>query len=118
MTGKPTIRTAASVAFIDINTMAYEAVKGLWDRMGIWDTEWGVMPGMSWMHERPPKWTPRADSIAAHAREHSFAVAEVEAEAQRLFPKQPSPVAVPGRLKPPNHSTIGAYSAQRRAPIG
>lgn len=86
MTGKPTIRTAASVASIDINTMAYEAVKGLWDRMGIWDTEWGVMPGMSWMHERPPKWTPRADSIAAHAREHFSPSLKSKQKPKDFFP--------------------------------
>lgn len=82
---------------VDVNTVAYEAVKERWDRMGIWDPEWGVMPGMSWMHERPPAWTPQDISKGAHAEEYSFPVAEVEAEAQRLFPKRPSPVTISER---------------------
>lgn len=42
------------------------------------------------MHERPPNQTVRPDPLPAHAREHSFAIAEAEAEARRL-PKVPNP---------------------------
>ncbi|CEJ62750.1 hypothetical protein PMG11_11241 [Penicillium brasilianum] len=37
----------------DINTRAYEKVKQAWVTRGIWDSEWGTLPGMIWKHERP-----------------------------------------------------------------
>ncbi|KAI9889119.1 MAG: hypothetical protein M1814_005780 [Vezdaea aestivalis] len=37
----------------DINTMAYENVKSTWTERGIWNTKWGILPGMSWKHEQP-----------------------------------------------------------------
>ncbi|KAH0832574.1 hypothetical protein FOPE_01167 [Fonsecaea pedrosoi] len=37
----------------DINTRAYEVVKNTWHRRKIWNEAWGVMPGMSWKHEKP-----------------------------------------------------------------
>ncbi|KAI3321946.1 hypothetical protein HD806DRAFT_545617 [Xylariaceae sp. AK1471] len=37
----------------DINTTAYENVKNTWTRRGIWNGRWGVLPGMSWKHEKP-----------------------------------------------------------------
>ncbi|KAI0433084.1 hypothetical protein F5Y09DRAFT_300236 [Xylaria sp. FL1042] len=37
----------------DINTEAYEKVRDIWIKRGIWDKKWGSMPGMSWKHERP-----------------------------------------------------------------
>lgn len=37
----------------DINTRAYENVKASWIKRGIWKKEWGIMPGMVWMHELP-----------------------------------------------------------------
>jgi hypothetical protein len=37
----------------DINTTAYERVKSAWIKRRIWDTKWGVLPGMSWKHEQP-----------------------------------------------------------------
>ncbi|KAI4253771.1 MAG: hypothetical protein L6R42_007458 [Xanthoria sp. 1 TBL-2021] len=91
ISGKPTIQKAAVSASLDINTKAYEAVKSSWIRQDIWDTEWGIMPGMTWMYERPPDQTVRADPTPAHARENSFAILELEAEARRLFPKPPTP---------------------------
>ncbi|KAI4259819.1 MAG: hypothetical protein L6R42_004382 [Xanthoria sp. 1 TBL-2021] len=90
ISGEPTIQKAAVSASLDINTKAYEAVKSSWIRQDIWDTEWGIMPGMTWMHERPPDQTVRADPTPAHARENSFAIVELEAEARRLFPKPPT----------------------------
>ena len=35
----------------DINTRAYENVKSSWIKRGIWNTGWGILPGMSWKHE-------------------------------------------------------------------
>ncbi|KID83907.1 hypothetical protein MGU_08879 [Metarhizium guizhouense ARSEF 977] len=43
----------AATASIDIYTKAYEDVKNIWVERGIWDARWGILPGMSWKHERP-----------------------------------------------------------------
>lgn len=37
----------------DINTIAYENVKNTWNKRGIWNKRWGLLPGMSWKHEEP-----------------------------------------------------------------
>ncbi|KAH8727585.1 hypothetical protein GQ44DRAFT_90893 [Phaeosphaeriaceae sp. PMI808] len=37
----------------DINTMAYENIKNTWTMRGSWNRKWGILPGMSWKHERP-----------------------------------------------------------------
>lgn len=36
----------------DINTQAYTLVKDQWTTAGLWIDEWGILPGMSWLHER------------------------------------------------------------------
>lgn len=36
----------------DINTQAYTLVKDKWMSAGLWIDEWGILPGMSWLHER------------------------------------------------------------------
>ncbi|CAL8578054.1 hypothetical protein XPA_003856 [Xanthoria parietina] len=95
ISGEPALQQAAVSAPLDINTKAYEAVKSSWVRDNVWDAEWGILPGMTWMHERSPNQTVRPDPLPAHAREHSFAIAEVEAEARRLFPNPPTPPAWP-----------------------
>ncbi|KAI4228911.1 MAG: hypothetical protein L6R40_008095 [Gallowayella cf. fulva] len=101
--GEPTIQKAAASASLDINTKAYDNIKALWVQAGIWDPEWGVMPGMSWMHERPERlWkeAPDTDTVHAHLRPGSFAIAEVEAEAERLRPPPPDYASI--RFKPNN----------------
>ncbi|KAL8725830.1 MAG: hypothetical protein Q9166_007117 [cf. Caloplaca sp. 2 TL-2023] len=50
---KTKVREAAASDELDINTKAYENVKRLWEERRIWDIKWGIMPGMSWKHERP-----------------------------------------------------------------
>ena len=37
----------------NMNIMAYEMVKDKWTKKGIWNKKWGVLPGMSWKHEKP-----------------------------------------------------------------
>ena len=37
----------------DANSKAYENVKKSWVEQNIWDERWGLLPGMSWMHEEP-----------------------------------------------------------------
>lgn len=36
-----------------VNTRAYEIVKSTWMKRGIWNEDWGILPGMSWKHEAP-----------------------------------------------------------------
>ncbi|KAH7376232.1 hypothetical protein B0T11DRAFT_271871 [Plectosphaerella cucumerina] len=36
----------------DVNSRAYKHVKAKWVKRGIWNDNWGVLPGMSWKHER------------------------------------------------------------------
>ncbi|KAL8669345.1 MAG: hypothetical protein Q9168_006061 [Polycauliona sp. 1 TL-2023] len=100
MNGEPTIQRAATISPVDTNAKAYEVVKELWDRHSIWDAEWGIMPGMSWMHERPPDWTLHPALGLTDAQKHLFAINEIEAEAQRLFPKPPSPPRRPSTNLP------------------
>ncbi|KAK2598592.1 hypothetical protein N8I77_011991 [Diaporthe amygdali] len=35
----------------DINTQAYTAVKDRWVNGGLWFEKWGILPGMTWLHE-------------------------------------------------------------------
>jgi hypothetical protein len=39
-----------SIGFVDIDAMAYEAVKKHWMEDDIWNPQWGELPGMTWMH--------------------------------------------------------------------
>ncbi|KAL1873035.1 hypothetical protein Daus18300_004176 [Diaporthe australafricana] len=36
----------------DINTQAYTLVKDRWISEGLWFDKWGILPGMTWLHER------------------------------------------------------------------
>ncbi|KAL8646870.1 MAG: hypothetical protein Q9210_005882 [Variospora velana] len=65
ITGEPTVREVAASADLDINTKAYENVKEWWVACHIWDTKWGILPGMTWKHERPLEWPPRDDPETA-----------------------------------------------------
>lgn len=38
---------------IDLDAMAYERTKKNWIEDGIWNPEWGELPGMTWHHEVP-----------------------------------------------------------------
>ena len=38
---------------LNLNTAAYDRVKARWKKWGVWNDNWGVLPGMSWQHERP-----------------------------------------------------------------
>lgn len=62
--GEPTDGDAANSLSLDINTTAYNNIKNIWVTRGIWDIEWGILPGMSWKHERPLQWLAGADTFA------------------------------------------------------
>ena len=49
----------------NINTRAYEIVRNTWTRRGIWNTRWGILPGMSWKHEEPLEEEATDGSISA-----------------------------------------------------
>ncbi|KAL8805841.1 MAG: hypothetical protein Q9182_001753 [Xanthomendoza sp. 2 TL-2023] len=87
--GEPVINDAARSAPLDINTKAYESVKEAWIKRGVWDFEWGVMPGMTGMHERSKNKTHNNNPVHAHHRQFSFGIAEAEAEALRLKSERP-----------------------------
>ncbi|KAL8678387.1 MAG: hypothetical protein Q9186_005255 [Xanthomendoza sp. 1 TL-2023] len=93
--GEPVLQEVAMSASLDINTKAYENVRDTWIRRFIWDPEWGIMPGMSWMHERSKNKIFHTDPIHAHHRKGSFAITEVEAEGLRLKSELPPPPPLP-----------------------
>ncbi|KAK0627193.1 hypothetical protein B0T14DRAFT_512033 [Immersiella caudata] len=39
----------------DINTLAYHRVKDRWVQMGLWNDDWGILPGVAWLYEDLPK---------------------------------------------------------------
>lgn len=47
----------------DINTAAYARVKDTWTKRGIWNREWGLLPGMSWKHEQSLEEMLREDDV-------------------------------------------------------
>ncbi|KAL9009236.1 MAG: hypothetical protein Q9173_005715 [Seirophora scorigena] len=61
ISGEPTVGKVAALADLDINTKAYENVKEWWLACHIWDNKWGILPGMTWKHERPLEWPPKDD---------------------------------------------------------
>lgn len=38
---------------VERDCCTYETVKEIRTKRGIWDTTWGMLPGISWKHERP-----------------------------------------------------------------
>ncbi|RDA86377.1 hypothetical protein CP532_1080 [Ophiocordyceps camponoti-leonardi (nom. inval.)] len=45
--------SAVAKATDAVDVMAYENTKKTWMEDGLWDKNWGVVPGMSWKHEHP-----------------------------------------------------------------
>ncbi|KAK4038362.1 hypothetical protein C8A01DRAFT_37676 [Parachaetomium inaequale] len=86
----------------DINTMAYERVKSAWMFRKIWNPKWGVLPGMSWMHEVVD------DDPAADAPGNTlWAPRAGGTEAASVPPTAPE-------TAPPGMSTSSRRSASRR----
>ncbi|POS68913.1 hypothetical protein DHEL01_v212691 [Diaporthe helianthi] len=62
----------------DISTQAYNIVKDRWISRRIWVDKWGVLPGMTWLHERKfdelalEELGPRPPPRAAPARQRVF----------------------------------------------
>ncbi|KAL8869263.1 MAG: hypothetical protein Q9174_004400 [Haloplaca sp. 1 TL-2023] len=64
--GDAALSDAAGNTCLDINSRVYEKVKSVWIDRGIWDSQWGLLPGMSWKHERPLNWSAEPDANAAN----------------------------------------------------
>jgi len=60
-------RDGESTGIADINTRAYENIKDIWVQWKIWNSKWGILPGMSWKHEEPIE-EDTADSPVEHAQ--------------------------------------------------
>ncbi|KAL8986086.1 MAG: hypothetical protein Q9177_004257 [Variospora cf. flavescens] len=87
ISGEPTVREVAASADLDINTKAYENVKKWWLACHIWDTKWGILPGMTWKHERPLEWPPNDDPDTGSEVVYPNLVSGNGAEADPISPK-------------------------------
>ncbi|KAI4135207.1 MAG: hypothetical protein LQ341_005911, partial [Variospora aurantia] len=87
ISGEPTVREVAASADLDINTKAYEKVKEWWVACHIWDTKWGVLPGMTWKHEKPFEWPPKDDPETGSEVVYPNLVSGNGAEADPISPK-------------------------------
>ena len=62
--------TSPTASAWDRERKAYETVKGVWVRRGLWDGRWGHVPGSSWKHEWSEEqlegW-PADDAVASRA---------------------------------------------------
>ncbi|KAL9015613.1 MAG: hypothetical protein Q9185_006996 [Variospora sp. 1 TL-2023] len=87
ISGEPTVREVAASADLDINTKAYESVKKWWLACHIWDTKWGILPGMTWKHERPLEWPPKDDPETGSEVVYPNLVSGNGAEADPISPK-------------------------------
>ena len=47
--GEATLESTAP----NVNAIAYENVKQIWVKRGLWNKNWGILPGMKWNHEEP-----------------------------------------------------------------
>ncbi|KAL8815774.1 MAG: hypothetical protein Q9223_005126 [Gallowayella weberi] len=74
---------------LDINTTAYEIVKNRWIEFEIWDTRWGIMPGMSWVHERIPEYAPPAKDKPDANHWNPVALEEISRVAWKIKAAQP-----------------------------
>jgi hypothetical protein len=91
----------AGVRAADINTRAYENVKKVWIRRGIWNLGWGILPGMSWKHEEPREEIPADDPVPVSENRYR-GLGFTGACATRLFmpnpPVNPSPLQESGAM--------------------
>ena len=71
----------------DINSRAYEAVKGRWVEQCLWSSKWGVLPGMTWKHEHPVEELLRDDAALTGIR------AALEEKRQRRAQEQAAAAA-------------------------
>lgn len=83
------LRDGTGSAPADVNSRAYNNVKSTWVKRGIWDHEWGILPGMSWKHERPVQ-VLQDDSTEVQANPPSDDVRN-QAKAASIFDQNTSP---------------------------
>lgn len=75
----------------DINTRAYKNIKRTWTKRGVWDKRWGVLPGMSWKHERPFEELVREEMGDDTVPANRLVNGSYDAPATRIF-ESPAPV--------------------------
>jgi hypothetical protein len=93
----------------DINMRAYENVKNTWMKRGIWNGRWGILPGMSWKHERPLEEEPADDAAFVPANPLANGSHGVGEAPSRIF-GSPSPISS-------NHrQTSGTMSTSQQGP--
>lgn len=84
----------------DINTQAYTLVKDKWVSEGLWIDDWGILPGMSWLHERdieeliqelgPKPSSQPADSVPTEATPAALLSTDDSGLIRVLDPREPS----------------------------
>ncbi len=106
----------------DLDTKAYENTRSRWVRDGIWDNDWGVIPGVSWKHERPRKFLP-AHPLLRSGDDHKAAKMEkAERPPNWYFMAPIEPLAINFRARSsrlyslyasdPSYSNISAPSSE------
>ncbi|KAL8955359.1 MAG: hypothetical protein Q9193_006756 [Seirophora villosa] len=113
ISGEPTVGKVAASADLNINTKAYENVKEWWLACHIWDDKWGILPGMTWKHERPLEWPPKDDAEPASEAAYPNLVNGNNGGEKLMSPKSflgsPDP---PSNLMPRGHATLPASLPQ------
>lgn len=96
---------------LDINTKAYDIVRGIWTRRGIWDTQWGILPGMSWKHERPLEQLWAEEMVPEPPR-------QVDPPERNGGGAYPAPSRIFGPFPPAqsNHSSVSDLSGSSQQP--
>ena len=99
------LSNAIQGADVDIDTRAYESVKSRWIRDGIWEDDWNLIPGVSWRHERPPKFPFRGEIFRQSDAYKAARMEEAERPPKWYFmaPEKP-PIIYRPRLRSPGSS--------------
>ncbi|KAI1377867.1 hypothetical protein F4677DRAFT_413750 [Hypoxylon crocopeplum] len=96
-----------SAAAANINTRAWKKVRDRWISRQIWDEEWGTLPGMIWMHEKP-----LADSGVDTGPESVNGESIAKAVGERIMRERGARVAVKREKRP---KQLGAKKRSNKA---
>lgn len=73
---KDELQHQESAGSVDIEAKAYENVKKIWIKDEIWNSKWGELPGMTWMHEEPYEEAEALNALFAGPSKPQFAAAD------------------------------------------
>lgn len=73
---KDELQHQESAESVDIEAKAYENVKKTWIGDEIWNSKWGELPGMTWMHEEPYEEAEALDALFADPNKPQFDAAD------------------------------------------